>query len=221
MSEFSYAHGDTSKGEKPSLTTPFNKSKIGEKLRDIRNGAIPREIPTADEETLCFLQTLIGSKRPERILELGTAVGISAAVMLEACPKSEITTVERDENFYIEAKENLASLGLSERAECILGDADEVIEKLDKEYDFIFLDCAKVQYIKYLPRLKKLLKKGGLLVADDVLLYGWLTGEAPVPKKRKMLFEHVSEFVNAVTEDAELFTTIINIGDGVALCTKR
>lgn len=221
MSGFSYAHGDTSKGEKPSLTSSFNAAKIDEKLRNIRDRAIPREIPTADEETLCFLQTLVKAKCPERILELGTAVGISAAVMLNACPKSCVTTVERDENFYNEAKENLAALGLSGRAECILGDAGEVIERLEGEYDFIFLDCAKVQYIKYLPRLIKLLKSGGLLVADDVLLYGWLTGENPVPKKRKMLFEHISEFVQAVKEDKELFTTILNIGDGIALCAKR
>lgn len=221
MSGFSYAHGDTSKGEKPSLTSPFNEAKISEKVRFLKNGVIPREIPTADEETLSFLQTVIGAKNPENILEIGTAVGISAAVMLETCPAAHLLTIERDESFYNEAKANLLSLNLSERAECVLGDAGEVIEKLTGEYDFIFLDCAKAQYIKYLPRLKKLLKKGGVLFADDVLLFGWLTGECPVPKKRKMLFEHISEYVQAVKNDSELYTTIINIGDGVALSVKR
>lgn len=102
----------------------------------------------------------------------------------------------------------------------VLGDAGEEIQKLDKEYDFIFLDCAKVQYVKYLPRLKQLLKKGGTLVADDVLLYGWITGETPVPPKRRMLCTHVREYLDAVTSDEELGTTILNIGDGVALSVK-
>ena len=102
-----------------------------------------------------------------------------------------------------------------------MGDAGEEILKLPEDkFDFIFLDCAKVQYIKYLPRLKKLLKKGGVLVADDILLFGYITGEEEVPKKRKMLVEHIKEYVSAVTNDCELFTTILDIGNGVAVSTK-
>ncbi len=83
------------------------------------------------------------------------------------------------------------------------------------------MDCAKAQYIKYLPELKRLLKKGGTLVADDVLLFGWLTGESEVPKKRKMLYKHVCEYVEAVTSDTGLITTVMDIGDGLALSVKR
>ena len=77
-----------------------------------------------------------------------------------------------------------------------------------------------MQYIKYLPVLKKLLKRGGVLVADDILLYGWLTGEAPVPQKRRMLYTHIKEYIDAVTHDAELKTTIVNAGDGLAVSVK-
>jgi predicted O-methyltransferase YrrM len=89
------------------------------------------------------------------------------------------------------------------------------------EYDFIFLDCAKVQYIKLLPYLKTKLKVGGVLLADDVLLYGWVNGESPVPKKRKMLVQHVREFVTAVTEDTSLQTTILDVGDGISFSVKK
>ena len=91
----------------------------------------------------------------------------------------------------------------------------------ENAYDFIFLDCAKVQYIKLLPRLKRLLKSGGVLLADDVLLYGWVNGEVPVPKKRKMLVAHIREYITAVTEDCELTTSILDVGDGIAMSVKK
>ena len=111
-------------------------------------------------------------------------------------------------------------MGLAERVTAVLGDAGEVIKDLKEEYDFIFLDCAKVQYIKYLPILKNLLKTGGVIVADDVLLFGYVTGEEQVPKKRKMLVEHIKEYIYAVTHDSELQTTVLDIGDGVAVSVK-
>jgi predicted O-methyltransferase YrrM len=95
-----------------------------------------------------------------------------------------------------------------------------VIASLSDTFDFIFLDCAKVQYVKYLPTLKKLLKRGGVLVADDVLLYGWVNGENPVPPKRKMLATHIREYIDLATQDKELLTSVINVGDGIALSVK-
>ncbi len=187
----------------------------------MRRFAAEREIPVSDGETLGFLQTVVLAVKPQKVLELGTAIGVSGAVLLGALPKAQLTTIERDENFYNEAKNNFSELELSGRVTQIFGDAGTEIENLsENSFDFIFLDCAKVQYIKYLPRLKKLLKSGGVLLADDVLLFGYLTGEQ-VPKKRKMLVEHVKEYVEAVTHDKELYTTVINIGNGLALSVKR
>lgn len=219
MDNFTYAHNDTSEGERKMPTAQFNRPQIPEQIQKMREGAFARGIPTADDETLNFLITLLSAVKPQNILELGTAIGISGAVMLNVCKGAHLTTVERDESFYNEAKANLADF--SDRATLILGSADEIITELDGEFDFIFMDCAKVQYVKYLPTLKKLLKRGGALLADDVLLYGWITGETPVPKKRKMLAQHVKEYVDAVTNDSELTTTILNVGDGLALSIKK
>lgn len=221
MQNFDYAHKNTEEGERTTPTAKFNKPDISAEIREIRKAAFAREIPVSDDETLNFLGTLMHALKPARILELGTAVGVSGAVMLDICKTAHLTTVERDENFFAEAKRNFEKLGLSDKVEFIFGDAGEAIEILDGEYDFIFLDCAKVQYVKYLPRLKRLLKRGGTLVADDVLLFGYVTGEEEVPKKRKMLVEHIKEYITAVTEDKELSTTIINIGNGVAVSVKK
>ena len=200
---------------------PFNKPRISKEIQALRERAFEKEIPVSDDETLNFLCTLLRAVKPENILELGTAVGVSGGVMLEVCKNAHLTTIERDENFFSQARENFNNLGLTERVTQIAGDAGEIINGLGGKFDFIFLDCAKVQYIKYLPELKRLLKKGGTLVADDVLLFGWLTGESEVPKKRKMLYKHVCEYVEAVTSDTGLITTVMDIGDGLALSVKR
>ena len=217
---FTYAHNDTSSGERKTATAKFNIPAVDEDIKRLRGSAFSRGIPTADDETLNFLITILSAVKPENILELGSAVGISGAVMLKTCGSAHLTTVERDESFFAEAAENFKALGLTERVTAINGDAGEVIQTLSGEYDFIFLDCAKVQYVKYLPRLKQLLKRGGVLLADDVLLYGWITGETEIPKKRRMLAEHIKEYIQAVTSDSELSTSIINAGDGLALSVK-
>ena len=221
MTDFTYAHNDTSSGERKTPTAAFNVPAVNGKIQSLRQSAFSRGIPTADDETLNFLITLLSAVRPQNILELGTAVGISGAVMLDICSSAHLTTVEREEDFYKEALSNFSALGLNERVTAIYGDAGEIINTLEGGYDFIFLDCAKVQYVKYVPQLKRLLKSGGVLLADDVLLYGWITGETPVPKKRKMLAQHVKEYIDAVTSDSELTTSIINAGDGLALSVKK
>ena len=218
---FDYAHKNTENGERESATAQFNKATLPDEINALRASAFKREIPTSDDETLCFLQTLLCAVKPENILELGTATGISAAHMLKTLPECKITTIEKNAELFKEACENFRALGLESRITAIFGDAGEEIEKLPvAAYDFIFLDSAKVQYVKYLPRLKKLLKQGGVLLADDILLYGYVTGETEVPKKRKMLVEHIREYIFAVTTDKELSTTIINAGNGLAMSVK-
>lgn len=221
MENFTYAHNDTSSGERKTPTAKFNKVNLGEDIEGLRQDAFSRNIPTADDETLNFLTTLLSAFQPKNILELGTATGISGGVMLKNCKDAKLTTVEANEEFFREGVENFKKLEVFDRVRPILGDAGKIIEELDEKFDFIFLDCAKVQYIKYLPRLKTLLSDGGVLLADDVLLYGWLTGEVEIPKKRKMLAKHIEEFLQAVCSDSELATTILNVGDGLSLSVKR
>lgn len=217
--DFGYAHKDTSSGERQTPTAQFNKIVLPKPLEDIRLSAFPREIPVSDEETLKFLCTMVSALKPQNILELGTAVGLSALAMSHFSPTSRITTVEKSGEFYLEAQKNFQKLDTSRQIDCILGDAGEVIKGLSGGFDFIFLDSAKAQYIKYLPTLKRLLKTGGVLLADDVLLFGYITGE--VPKKRKMLAEHIKEYIAAVTADEELITCVLDVGNGVALSVKR
>ena len=215
---FDYAHKDTSGGERQTPTAKLNIPDLDGEIIELRKSAFEREIPTSDDETLCVLLTLAKGINPQSILELGTATGISGIAMLKACPKAKLVTVEKNAEFYNEAVQNFKNSGVDDRVTAISGDAGEEILKLEKGgFDLIFLDCAKVQYVKYLPALKELLKGGGTLIADDILLFGYITGEAEVPKKRKMLVEHIKEYISAVKSDKDFTTSILNVGNGLAV----
>lgn len=218
--EFTYAHRDTSSPERVSRTAGLNRVKLSDGVASLRKSANEREVPVADDETLGFLLTLARAVNAESILEVGCAEGVTSLALLEECGGAHLTAIERDGNFYAAAEGNLKEH--ADRVTLLLGDANELLPTLgDCAYDFIFLDCAKVQYVKLLPHLKRVLKAGGVLLADDVLLYGWVNGEVETPKKRKMLVEHIREYLTAVTNDGELRTSVLDIGNGLALSVKK
>lgn len=218
---FTYAHNDTSTPERESRTISLNKFNFSETVREIRRSAFGRGIPVSSDETLAYLCICALMAKPTKILEIGTAIGVSGICMLEQCTAAHLTTIELNPDFAAEAENNFVKAHMRDRATVIRGDAAEALSSLQGEYDFIFLDGPKVQYVKYLPHLKRLLKKGGTLFADDVLLYGWVNGEAETPKKRKMLVQHIREYIAAVTGDEELYTVIVDVGNGVALSIKK
>ena len=188
-----------------------------ERISRLRSEALARGIPVADDETLQFLLTVLSIKQPTRILEIGTAVGLSAAAMLFACPQAKITTMELEEDRFLEAKANFEALGIADRVTAHLGDAGEILAMMDGQFDFVFLDGPKAQYEKYLFDLKRLMKKGAVLFADDVLLYGWVSGEEPTPQKRHSIVDKIRSYLENVTSDPDFLTSVLNVGDGVAL----
>ena len=190
---------------------------IDERLKRLREDALAREIPVADDETLQYLLFTVTALQPKRILEIGTAVGLSAAAMLLAVDGARVTTVELEEERYLEAKKNWAALGLSERVTAYLGDAGEIIAMMDGQFDFVFLDGPKAQYEKYLFDLKRLMKKGAVLFADDVLLFGWVSGEEETPQKRRSIVEKIRSYLQTITADKDFVTSVLNVGDGVAV----
>ena len=92
---------------------------------------------------------------------------------------------------------------------------------MDGEFDFMFMDGPKAQYEKYLFDVKRLLKDGGVLFADDVLLYGWVDGKEPTPQKRKSIVEKIRGYLQTITNDKDFTTSVIDVGDGVALSVKN
>ncbi|MBQ8295894.1 MAG: O-methyltransferase [Clostridia bacterium] len=202
-------------------TASLVKLHIDERIARRRADALQRDIPVADDETLNFLLLTLAAIKPKRILEIGTAVGLSASAMLLACPSAKLTTIELEEERYVEAKKNFADFGVDDRVTAYLGDAGEILSMMDGQYDFVFLDGPKAQYEKYLFDLKRLMKKGAVLFADDVLLYGWVSGEEPTPQKRHSIVDKIRSYLNVVTNDPDFITSVLDVGDGVALSVYR
>lgn len=194
---------------------------IGQELVAARSEALSRGIPVADDETLQFLLVTLAAKRPQRILEIGTAVGLSGAAMLTALPSARLTTIELEEERYAEAKVNFAKFDVADRVTAHLGDAGEILAMMDGKFDFVFLDGPKAQYEKYLFDLKRLMNEGAVLFSDDVLLYGWVSGEEPTPQKRHSIVDKLRSYLQAITSDKELITSVLNVGDGVALSVYK
>lgn len=218
--DYDYAHNDTSSPERPSRTANVNKLKVSPIVQEIRERAFARSVPVSSDETLQFVCLQAAATGAENILEIGSATGASGIALLQTCAHAHLTTIEKNPSFAGEARENFERAGLSERVTLVEGDAAQVLGDISGGYDFVFLDGPKVQYIKYLPALKKLMSVGGLLLADDVLLYGWVNGEQPVPKKRAMLVNHIREYLAAVQSDEDFLTYIADVGDGIALSVK-
>ena len=198
-------------------TASLVKLNIDKSVAALRADALSRGIPVADDETLNFLLLTLNAFQPKRILEIGTAVGLSAAAMLMALPNATVTTMELEEERYLEAKQNFQTLGLQDRVRAYLGDAGEILAMMDGQFDFVFLDGPKAQYEKYLFDLKRLMRKGAILFADDVLLFGWVSGEEPTPQKRHSIVDKIRSYLDTVTNDPEFITSVLDVGDGVAL----
>ena len=180
-------------------TASLVKLHIDERISARRKDALARGIPVADDETLQFLLLTLAMTKPLRILEIGTAVGLSSVAMLLACPNAKLTTIELEEERYIEAKRNFVDFGVTDRVTAHLGDTGEILAMMDGEFDFVFLDGPKAQYEKYLFDLKRMMKKGGVLFADDVLLYGWVSGEEPTPQKRHSIVDKIRSYLQTIT----------------------
>lgn len=192
-----------------------------QKICQMRILATQGRDPSTHDDTFNFILELLKKDQPKRILELGTAYGLTSIAMLLNCPNATLTTIELDEQRYIAANENFKSFGVENRVRSIYADAIEVLPHLTPYFDFIFLDSAKSQYLNYLPYLKYLLKPKGILLADDILLFGWVNGRVEVPPKRRSLVVKIQNYLTALQADKELDTQILEIGEGIALSIKK
>lgn len=189
-----------------------------EKLDRMRTAAKEGRDPTAADETVVALVEWAKEHRAVRILEIGAGEGLtSCALLLET--EAELTAIELLPDRAKKFRENVALFGLEDRVRLFEGDAGEILPILTGSYDLIFLDGPKVQYRRYFDDCKRLLKGGGALFSDDILLFGWVRGEAP--KKRKMLAEHIREYLDLLESDPDFKTQIYEYGEGLAVSTKK
>lgn len=199
---------------------------LPEYLDKLEQQALAAEVPIIRKEAQALLRFLLCLLKPERILEVGCAVGFSAAFMSEYMPKHcAITTIEKVEMRIREAKKNLAAIPRAEQVTLICGDANEVLKELaDKgeRYPFIFMDAAKGQYMNFLPQLMKLLPEGGILITDNVLQEGTIVeSKYTIPRRERTIHMRMREYVYTLKHTPELETVVLPVGDGMTLSVKK
>jgi len=191
-------------------------------LKELEDYAHDNHVPIIQPEVASLLALLGKLLAPFRILEAGTAIGYSAILLsCSLAHGGRIDTVERSGLMIEKAKENIKKAGLEDCINIIEGDALEVLKCLDKQYDMIFLDAAKGQYPEFLPECKRMLKPGGLLVSDNVLYKGMIANDELVVRRKKTIVGRMRDFLDNLCRDEDLDTSIIPIGDGVALTYKK
>ncbi|MBR1633930.1 MAG: O-methyltransferase [Lachnospiraceae bacterium] len=196
--------------------------KEDELLSALRGRAEAEDIPIIRKEAEYFLRWLLSVQRPERILEIGTAIGYSAICMLRHSPaQASLVTIENDAGRIPEAIKNFSLAGIKDRVSLIEGDAAEVLPGLEGSFDFVFLDAAKGQYIVLLPEILRLLREGGILVTDNILQDGdTLESRFAVRRRDRTIHKRMREYLYAITHDERLVTDLLPVGDGIAVSVK-
>ena len=192
-------------------------------LDQIEREATADYVPIIRKEMQSFLKFLLAMKKPARILEVGTAVGFSAILMAEYDPvPCQITTIENYEKRIPIARENFKRAGKEAQIALLEGDAAEVLKTLEGPYDFIFMDAAKGQYIHFLPEILRLLAKDGVLVSDNVLQDGdVIESRFAVTRRSRTIHKRMREYLYTLTHSEELVTSVLPVGDGITLSTRR
>ena len=192
-------------------------------LETIEQEALATYVPIIRKEMQSFLKVMLRIKRPLRILEVGTAVGFSAILMSEHAPEEcRITTIENYDKRIPIARANFERAGKSDKITLIEGDAMEVLKTLEGPYDFIFMDAAKGQYIAYLPEILRILEDGGVLISDNVLQEGEIIeSRFAVERRDRTIHSRMREYLYTLKHHEQLETSIIPLGDGVAMSIKK
>lgn len=203
----------------------YIRSLIDEKsevLKEMEKFARQNSVPIVQKETGKFLEFIVNVKKPLKILELGTAIGYSAILMcMNGLEHTKVTTIERDENMIELAKNNLNKYGYNDKVTILKGDCLEVLKTIDEKYDMIFMDAGKGHYNHFLPECLRVLGENGIIVADNVLFRGMVASDDLVQRRKITIVKRMRKYLELVSKDDELITSIIPMGDGIALTTRR
>lgn len=208
-----------------SLYTPLN-----EYLADLRTHAEEKHVPIILRDTETLILNLIRIKNPQRILEIGTAVGYSASCFATASLNVKVTSLELNEDMYKLATLNIEAAGLTDRIQIILGDAKESIRALretmndirEDGYDLVFIDAAKTHYKDFWDECMNICKPDAVIISDNVLLKARTVSDEYITEKRqKTSVKRMREFLYYITNLDNIETSVLSVGDGVAVSVIR
>lgn len=190
-------------------------------VQKIKEKALEEHIPIIMDDTLEVIAKYLKKEKPTSILEIGTAVGYSAICFSEFLAEDgKIDTIEREKDRVLQARENIKKAEVEEKINIYEGDAVEILPTLNKKYDAVFIDAAKGKYPFFLKESLRMLKPNGYIFADNILYKGYVLSDYNKHKQRTAV-THLRQYIKETTENPELETEILEVGDGLAITKKR
>ena len=188
-----------------------------QELEKIKENALEEHIPIIMDDTLEVIEKELKAKPPKKILEIGAAVGYSAMCFSEFLSEGgRIDTIERDEERIQEAKENFKKVGVEDKIHLYEGDALEILPTLNEKYDMVFIDAAKGKYPFFLKESLRMINDNGIIFADNILYKGYVMSDYNKHKQRTAV-RNLREYIKEVSENPNLETEILEVGDGLAI----
>ncbi|EHG13936.1 O-methyltransferase [Streptococcus constellatus] len=196
--------------------------RVSGSLEELENFAHEENIPIIPHETVAYFRFLLETLQPEKILEIGTAIGFSALLMAEHAPHAQITTIDRNPEMIALAKANFAKFDKRRQITLLEGDAMAILPRLKDFYDFVFMDSAKSKYVVFLPEVLKHLDSGGIIIIDDVFQGGDVAKDIiEVRRSQRTIYRGLQNLFDATLDNPDLTATLLPLGDGLLMIRKK
>ncbi len=193
-----------------------------ELILEMEDYAQKKNVPIIEKKSIAFIMKYIKDNNVKNILELGSAIGYSAILMASANENAFITTIERDEDRYMECLKNVKKCGLDKRINVVFQDALDVFLSEDLKYDLIFIDAAKGQYERLFEKYKYFLKDNGVIITDNLKFHGYVGSSSKIESKNlKGLVEKIENYIDFLKDNTEFDTKFYDIGDGLSVSTWK
>lgn len=191
-------------------------------LEEMEIYAEDNSVPIIHKEVSELLKVILKIHKPKRILEIGCAIGYSSIFFADVLNNDvEIITTERNPIMLEKAYENIKKAGLSDKIKILVGDAEETLKDIDGDFDMVFIDAAKGQYKLFFDIVFDKVKNGGIVISDNILYKGMIASDEFVVKRKKTIVKRMRDYLDYICHQEFLDTSIIPIGDGVAISYKR
>ena len=188
-----------------------------EELEKIKQQALQDHIPIIMDDTLEVMSKYLERIKPKKILEIGTAVGYSSICFSKyLSEEGKIDTIEREEQRVKEAKINIKKVGVEDKINIYEGDAVDILPTLNEKYDIVFIDAAKGKYTFFLKEAIRMINKNGIIFADNILYKGYVMSDYNKHKQRTAV-RNLREYIKEVTQNPNIETEILEVGDGLAV----
>ena len=189
-----------------------------ELILEMEDYAQEKNVPIIEKKSIAFIMKYIKDNNVKNILEIGSAIGYSAILMASSTPDVFVTTIERDEERYMECLKNVKKCGLDKKINVVFQDALDVFLSEDLKYDLIFIDAAKGQYMKYFEKYKYFLKDNGAIITDNLKFHGYVGKKDKIESKNlRGLVEKIENYIEFLKDNKEFETSFYDIGDGLSV----